>query len=160
MKEAREVQTTGLHTVSLGRDTEGASAGAPCRRVVAQGALASCHPSVGVKRANHCGVCLYCTSAVLPLGRLKMREDLGRRWRRKPQECTSLPDSRRQQDLTRGGSGEHGRLRLQGTAGLGVGEMAGWSTDAAVMQQPCVPPRAAHTAGSSRHGGRVLFSRC
>lgn len=89
-----------------------------------------------------------------------MREDLGRRWRRKPQECTSLPDSRRQQDLTRGGSGEHGRLRLQGTAGLGVGDMGGCSTEAAVMQQPCVPPGAADTAGSSRHGGRVLSSRC
>ena len=34
MKEAREVQTTGLHAMSLGRDVEGASAAAPWRRAV------------------------------------------------------------------------------------------------------------------------------
>lgn len=43
VKEVREVQRTGLHAVSLGRDAEGTSAAAPWGRVVAQGTLASCH---------------------------------------------------------------------------------------------------------------------
>lgn len=54
------------------------------------------------------------------------------------------------------------RTREAETSGHGGARGGGdgaWSTEAAVMQQPRVPPGAAHTAGSSRHGGRVPSSR-